>query len=284
MRSRVLCIALSILLAVNIFVLVAFFNTNHHELRVSILDVGQGDSILIEGPTGIQVLIDGGAGNAVLRGLGNVLGPFDRSLDMVIETHPDRDHIGGLPAVFNRYRIGAFMEPGINDESAAVAALDAAVRNESGVKRYIARRGQRLNLGGGAYADVLYPDRDPSKMETNYGSVVLHVVYGKTSFMTTGDLPSQIEDWLAMLDKNDRELPSDVLKAGHHGSKNSTDEIWLAAVNPSMVAISAGKDNPYGHPAPETISRIENEGAKIYSTIDTKTLTFVSDGETVREE
>jgi beta-lactamase superfamily II metal-dependent hydrolase len=284
MRSCVLLITLAVLFAVNIFVFVSLLHTNPRELRVSVLNVGQGDSILIEGPTGLQVLVDGGAGNAVLRELGSALGPFDRSLDMIIETHPDQDHIGGLPAVFDRYQVAAFMEPGIFDDSAAATALETALRNESGVKRFIARRGQRLDLGDGAYADVLYPDRNPSSMDTNNGSVVLHVVYGKTSFMLTGDLPSPIEDWLAILDKGDGELPSDVLKAGHHGSKNSTDDVWLAAVAPSMVAISAGKDNPYGHPAPETISRIKKEGTQIYSTIDSKTLTFVSDGETVREQ
>jgi beta-lactamase superfamily II metal-dependent hydrolase len=130
----------------------------------------------------------------------------------------------------------------------------------------------------------LYPDRDPSKLDTNNGSIVLHVVYGTTSFMLTGDLPSEQEDWLVALDGNDGELKSDVLKAGHHGSHFSTDDAWLAAVHPSMVAISAGKNNPYGHPAPETIARINNEGAKIYSTIDSGTLHFISDGSTVRKE
>lgn len=278
--------ALSLLIAVNIFVFCAYVGTNRGTLRVSVLDVGQGDSILIEGPTGIQVLVDGGAGHAVLGELGDVMGPFDRSLDLILETHPDRDHIGGLPAVLDRYRVAAFMEPGITDESAAASALAAALQNESGVKHFIARRGMRIDLGSGAYADVLYPDRDSGKMDTNNGSVVLHVVYGKTAFMLTGDLPSPIEDWLAVLDNppagGDGELKSDVLKAGHHGSKYSTDDVWLDAVAPSMVAISAGKDNPYGHPTPETLSRIKREGAEVYSTIESKTLTFVSDGQTVR--
>jgi competence protein ComEC len=115
-------------------------------------------------------------------------------------------------------------------------------------------------------------------METNDGSIVMHLVYGDTSFMLTGDLPSDIEDWLVALDATDGELKSDVLKAGHHGSKYSSDDAWLAAVAPSMVAISAGKDNSYGHPNPETIQRINHEGAAIYSTIEEGTVTFVSNG------
>ncbi len=99
--------------------------------------------------------------------------------------------------------------------------------------------------------------------------------------MLTGDLPSTQEDYLVALDAVDSNLKSDVLKAGHHGSKYSTDDAWLAAVHPSMVAISAGKDNTYGHPNGETIARIKNEGARILSTIDSGTLHFVSDGTAV---
>jgi|SRR6185437_652692 len=254
------------------------------ELRVSVLDIGQGDSILLEGPTGIQMLVDGGPGRVVLGPLTREMPFFDRSLDMVVETHPDKDHVGGLPSVFDRYRVSYFMEPGIpNDTDAANAVIEAG-RNEPGIVHVLARRGMRIALGGGAYADVLYPDRDPSKLETNNGSIVLHVVYGATSFMLTGDLPSENEDWLIALDGEDGELKSDVLKAGHHGSHYSTDNAWLAAVHPAMVAISAGKDNSYGHPAPDTIARIQNEGAEIYSTIQSGTLHFVSDGKTVREK
>jgi len=283
MRSYILPLLLLGLLALNAYVFYSLFATHPRELRVSVLDIGQGDSILIESPTGVQVLVDGGPGRVVLGALGNEMSLFDRSIDMLVETHPDKDHIGGLPSVFDRYRVSYFMEPGIPNDTGATVAVLAAAKAEPNITRVIARRGMRLNLGGGAYADVLYPDRDPSKLETNNGSIVLHVVYGATSFMLTGDLPSEQEDWLVTLDANDGELKSDMLKAGHHGSKYSTDDAWLAAVHPSMVAISAGKDNTYGHPAPETIARINNEGAKIYSTIESGTLHFVSDGNTVRE-
>jgi competence protein ComEC len=102
--------------------------------------------------------------------------------------------------------------------------------------------------------------------------------------MLTGDLPSPVEDWLVQLDAGDGELPTDVLKAGHHGSKYSTDDNWLAALHPSMVAISAGLNNPYGHPAPETLARINNEGAAIQSTLGTGTIHYISNGQTVTVE
>ena len=272
------------LLLLNGYVLFSLLAGGQHTLRVSVLDIGQGDSILVEGPTGITMLVDGGpSGQGDLAQVGRELGLFDRHINLVVETHPDADHIGGLPAVFNRYQVGAFMEPGIPDSTNASAALAAAAGAEPGVDHIIARRGMRINLGGGAYADVLYPDRDPSKMDTNNGSITMHVVYGSTSFMLTGDLPSPVEDWLTQLDAGDGELPTDMLKAGHHGSKYSTDGAWLAELHPSMVAISAGLNNPYGHPTPETIARIKNEGATIYSTLGKGTIHFVSDGAIIVE-
>lgn len=272
----------ALLLIANGVIWYSVFAAQQQGLRVTVLDIGQGDAILVEGPTGIQMLVDGGpSGGALLRALGPELSLFDRSLDLVVETHPDRDHIGGLPTVFDRYQVSAFMEPGIQNDTAATAAVNAARDAEPGVEKIIARRGMRLILGGGAYADVLYPDRDPSLMDTNNGSITMRVVYGATSFMLTGDLPSEQEDWLTLLDKNDGELPTDVLKAGHHGSKYSTDDAWLAALHPTIVAISAGADNPYGHPAAETLARIKNEGAMVYSTIAQGSLHFVSDGEVV---
>jgi competence protein ComEC len=227
------------------------------------------------------MLIDGGPDRTVLARLGEELGPLDRSLGLVVETHPDSDHITGLAAVLANYGVAGFMEPGFAPATAISREIEDELQADPHVRRIVARRGMRIDLGGGAYADILSPDRDPAEEDTNEGSIVMHLVYGSTSFMLTGDLPSTHEDWLLALDADDGELPSTVLKAGHHGSKYSTDDAWLAAVHPSAVAISAGKDNSYGHPNPETLARIGNEGAAVYSTIDDGTLHFVSDGTTV---
>ncbi|MGE5540658.1 MAG: ComEC/Rec2 family competence protein, partial [Bacillota bacterium] len=157
------------------------------------------------------------------------------------------------------------------------------VAREPGLTHVVVHRGMRIHLGGGAYADVLFPDRDESHQSvTNDGSVVLHLVYGSTSVMLTGDLPSPYEDYLVGLDATDGELPSTVLKAGHHGSKYSTDSLWLSATHPTYVVISAGKGNPYGHPNDETLARIRQEGARIVSTMDNGTVHFISDGNTLR--
>ncbi len=255
-----------------------------HTLRVSFLDVGQGDAVLVQGPTGITMLVDGGPDRSVVRELSPLLGPLDRHIDMVVETHPDKDHIAGLADVFDTYDVDVFMNPGLPSDTDTYARLVAAASREEGLATYIARRGQRINLGGGAYADVLYPNKDVSHLRaTNDASIVLHVVYGDTSAMLTGDLPSTIEDALVH-DVPARELQSAVLKAGHHGSKYSTDQEWLEAIAPHVVVISAGKGNTYGHPAPEVLSRVRTFGARIVSTIDSGTLTFESDGVSFQEK
>lgn len=281
MRKRhTLYLCIAVLVAVNALVIGALVShTKERVLTVSFLDVGQGDAILVEGPTGIQMLVDGGRDRSVLRELPRAMGFLDRSIDLVVETHPDADHIGGLPAVFERYAIGKFLEPGIPNDTNATLALTDAVQKEPGIEASLARRGERIMLGSGAYADILFPDRDVSTYETNTGSIVMRVVYGDTSFMLTGDSPSEIEDYLVGLDG--AALKTNVLKAGHHGSRHSTDALWLKTLSPDVVVISAGKDNAYGHPHAETLERIRAQGAEILSTVEEGALTFISDGETI---
>lgn len=250
-------------------------------LTVSFLDVGQGDAILIEGPTGIQLLVDGGRDRSVLRELGTLLSPFDRTLDVVLETHPDADHIGGLADVFEHYAVGMFITPGIENDTSASEALDRAVLSEADLHIVQARRGTRIDLGGGAYADILFPDREVRSVETNAGSVILRVVYGDTAVMLTGDAPVAVEEYVV---SRGGELHADILKAGHHGSRTSTGEVLLQAVRPALVVISAGNDNSYGHPHEEVLTRIQDTGARVRSTAEEGTLVVVSDGKVFTEK
>lgn len=266
------------LLALNGATLYAIFEKRPEVLRVSFLDVGQGDAVLVESPEGVQLLIDGGRDRSVVRELPLIIGPLDRSIDMVLATHPDADHIGGLPEVFSRYRIGYYLAPGIIHDTPQVARLAEAVTAE-GVVPLAARRGMRIHLGKDVYADLLYPDHDVRQGATNAGSVVMKIVYGDTSFMLTGDAPVSVEEYLVTLDGD--ALDSDVLKAGHHGSRTSTSAGWLSAVTPDTVVISAGKDNSYGHPHEEVVIRIQGSGAALVSTITEGTMTFISDGRIV---
>lgn len=273
---------LGILLLLNVLVLTMLLHKQPHTLRVSFLDVGQGDAIYIEGPTGIDVLVDGGRGRQVLRTLPKEMGFFDRTLDMVVATHPDADHIEGLVEVFARYRVESFLEPGVLHDTPQAVALHESVQKERDVETLLARRGQRILLGGGAYADVLYPDRDVREVETNDASIVLHVVYGETEFFLSGDAPMSVESYVLYLEREG--LQSDVVKAGHHGSKTSTGDALLNATNPTFVVVSAGKDNSYGHPHDEVVERILATGAVLLETSKEGTITFVSDGKTVSKK
>jgi competence protein ComEC len=281
MKERV-CVPLLIgTVLLNVCVWFSLHRTTH-ELFVSFLNVGQGDAILIESPTGTQLLIDGGRDQSVLRELGKRMSPFDRSIDLVLETHPDADHIGGLPSVFDRYTVGGFLLPGVDADTNPAKALDAAVHEETGVQEYELRRGDRIHLGGGAYLDILFPDRDVSTIERNTGSMIARLVYGDTSFMLTGDSPQVIEEYLVALDGDT--LESDVLKAGHHGSRTSTSDAFLEAVAPGAVVISAGESNSYGHPHPEVVAKIEASGARLFTTIEEGAVVFESDGKVVRHK
>ena len=278
-KPYVLAPFIVVLLLLNGWLTYLILIPREEKLEVHFLDIGQGDSILIEAPGGIDMLIDGGPDRSVMRQLPKKIGIFDRKIDVVIATHPDKDHIAGLPAVFSRYQVSYFIESGVEHDSQYVEALEEAVSSEPSLTVLTARRGMRIRLGEEAYADILFPDRDVSNVETNDGSVILRLVYGDTSFVLAGDAPSKLEDYLVSLDGS--ALNSDVLKASHHGSKNSTSDVWLQAVDSSIVVISAGRGNSYGHPAPDVVTRILNSGARIYSTIEDGTVTIISDGEEV---
>jgi len=168
------------------------------------------------------------------------------------------------------------MGPGIGNATNITDALISAIDTEPSLEQVLARRGMRIDLGGGAYADILYPDRDVSMLESNEGSIVMRVVYGDTSFLLGGDAPSIVEDAIALT--YGTAIQSDVLKAGHHGSRYSTDDYWLSIIDPTVVIISAGAGNSYGHPHAEVLERVQKSGASLLSTIDEGMIVLESDG------
>ena len=247
-------------------------------LTIAVLDVGQGDAIYIESPTGVQVVIDGGPDSALLRQLPKVMPQFDRSLDALVATHPDLDHIGGFVDVVGRYSVGAFVSPGIPKDTASATALEQKI-TDNHIPRYVARRGMTLDLGGGASLEVLYPDRDVSRLNQNIaneGCVVARLVYGEVSMLLACDMSADMEAHLLELGAG--ELASDILKVAHHGSKYSSSEAFVAAAKPAFAAISVGARNTYGHPAQPTLERLEAAGAQVLRTDQEGTLVFTSDG------
>jgi len=265
----------------NVFVWQAVFAEERNSvLTIAFLDVGQGDAIFIEAPSGNQLLIDGGRGSAVLRELGRLLPLHDRSIDVVIATHPDADHIGGLPGIINSYDISYVFRSGAVNDTGAYRALGEAVEDETGVHVLLARRGMRINLGAGAYFDILFPDRDVSKADPNDASVVGRLVYGQTEVMLTGDAPKTIEQYLVSLEGGN--LESDILKAGHHGSNTSSGELFVGFVSSRYAVISAGCGNSYGHPHEEVLDTLSRFDIETLSTCEEGTIVFETDGATLR--
>jgi len=247
-------------------------------LTVSFLDVGQGDAIFIESPTGFQVLIDSGRDNSVLRELGKVMSFDDRSIDALLATHPDADHIGGFPGVLENYQIDAYIDGGSVAETGVYREVERLVEEEGSV-RMLARRGMVLDIGGGVLITVLFPDRDVSHTDPNDASLITKIEYGESTFLLTGDAPSSVEEYISSLDGE--YLDVDVLKVGHHGSKTSSSEEFVDFVTPEYAVISAGEDNSYGHPHQVVLDTLNKHGANVLSTYKGGMIVFVSDGKDV---
>lgn len=249
-------------------------------LTVSFLDVGQGDAIFIDSPSGIQVLIDGGKGKKVLSELGKVMPFYDHSIDVVIATHPDQDHMEGLVEVIRRYKTLVYIVPNLITDKPFQISLGQEVK-ERGVRELHAMAGQKIELGMGARLTILFPDQDVSKWQsdTNMASVIALLEYGKTKFLFTGDSPSGIEEYLT--GKLGSRLDVNVLKAGHHGSRTSSSPYFLSAVSPETTIISAGRENSYGHPHKEVLDNLAAAGSQVLSTADVGQIALQSDGQTI---
>ena len=250
-------------------------------LKVAFLDIGQGDSIYIQAPNGRQVLIDGGRDQKVLSKLSDVMPYGDRTLDIVIATHPDADHIGGLPYILRDYGVSLVMEPGVQSESDVYKELEKSIEEEK-AEHVFASRGMVIHLDEehGVDLEILFPDRDTTGWETNEASIVAKLVYGKTSFLLTGDAPRSTELYLHKL--NVKELDVDVLKLGHHGSRTSTSPTFIEDTTPNYAIISAGLNNDYGHPHKEVLDTLAYYKVPYLATYEKGTIVFESDGKELK--
>ncbi len=261
------------------------------KLELTVLDVGQGDSLFVVSPHGKTMLIDGGGafGGFTGREEHNGIDPGEdavspylwlrgyQRLDVVALTHAHQDHIGGLPAILENFRVGTLWI-GREVESPALANLERVAR-ERKILIVHEIRGNALSWDG-VETQFLWPEIAPGEAgpaPKNNDSLVLRLKYGERTLMLPGDAEKQAES--AMLDENsETSLRADVLKVGHHGSKNSTMPEFLAAVHPRIAVISAGEDNPYGHPNPELIERLETAGARILRTDRDGAVHVLTDG------
>ena len=231
-------------------------------LHLYALDVGQGDALLVVTPNGRRMLVDGGPSpSAVLSGLGRRFPPWDRRLDVVVLTHPDADHVAGLPSVLDRYAVDFVLAPSVEHDTPDARAWRAASSQEAvdGARIIVAARGTGIILDkeAGVRADVLWPPgaggSPPPPDAVNDHSVVLRLTHGHTTFLLTGDIETNVE---ARLVQEGTPLKADVLKLAHHGSDTSTTLKFLAAVGPSLAIVSVGAENRFGHPTEAVLARL----------------------------
>ena len=257
--------------------------------RITILDVGQGDAILIEGSRGGRLLVDGGPDpDRLLVELDRRIPPWDRRLDAVVLSHPHEDHVAGLALLLDRYRVDRVFEPGMRGPGPGYEAwLDRLARPGAPARMSIGA-GDRLTVDEVAMR-VLWPVRGRVPAEPpdtgsgiNNVSVVLLGAIGERRFLLTGDVEEDVDPSLLT-----GGLPRvDLLKVAHHGSRTATTEAFVAAVRPRVAVASAGADNPYGHPARPTLERLAASGARVYRTdVDgSVSVTFGADGPVVRTD
>lgn len=250
-------------------------NPSEKMSKVYMFDVGQGDSFFIETKNGKQMLIDGGKDSTVLTELTKVMPWGDKSIDIVLATHPDADHIGGLDEVLKRYKVNMFLTSEVGGETAEYKGLMKVV-GEKKIPAYFVRAGMKFVFSDTEYFLVLFPDRDVSGWETNTGSVVGKFVSGERSVLFTGDSPAPIEQYLA------KSIPDllniDILKLGHHGSRTSTTASYLKTTTPILALISAGKNNSYGHPHKEVLDLLKQFNIPYVSTQTEGTVLLKTDG------
>ena len=267
-------------------------------LKVYFLDVGQGDSILIETPNGTQTMIDAGPNNKVINELSEVIPFFDRTVDIIIPTHSDLDHIAGFPEILRRFNVKNYYDSGFVDNDDLNTEIKLLVQNEKGINIGKISRGDKIVLDKehNISLEILWPPANYETKENNNRSIVARLDYGETSFLFTGDAGIDVEKILLenstmrnsstteIIDststKNNSEniLDVDILKAGHHGSKTASNLEFLEKVTPELTIISAGKDNKFGHPNQEALDNINKVGSKTKNTAEVGRILIKSDG------
>ena len=255
-------------------------------LHVTVLAVGQGDAILVETPTGVTMLVDGGPDpELTLRRIGANLAFFERGIDLLVHSHPHQDHVAGLVDVLDRFSVRALLHGGIEFDNQAYDQLLTDAAEERGLVVGVARAGHVLRLDDETSVEVLYPSEADAAAplphgDINNGSVVLLLRHGEFEALFTGDAEAPIEEILV---RRGLAPQVEVLKVGHHGSASSTTPAFLQAVRPGLAVISAGADNEYGHPAFETLRALGAiAGVAIHRTDVEGDVEIVNDGRSYR--
>ncbi|MDI6883333.1 MAG: ComEC/Rec2 family competence protein [Patescibacteria group bacterium] len=281
-ERKVFLVIIFLLVLANFFVWQEVFGLDG-KLKVIFFDVGQGEAIFIETGLGHQILIDGGPSERILEKLAKELPFWDKTLDLVILTHPEKDHLFGLNYVLERYKVENIFWTGVKKDTKTYGEWQEKINKEQ-AKITIAQRGQKIKAGE-VQIFIFYPLENLEgklfEKNSNDSSLVAKLFFGKNTFLFTGDITEKTEKELLIRDNsrlNSQGLASQVLKVAHHGSKTSSSKEFLAEVLPEIAIISCGRNNPSRHPHQETLHRLQEFAIKILRTDEVGDIKIVSDG------
>lgn len=244
------------------------------DLRVSFLNVGQGDSVLIKTPKENYILLDGGPDKKVLSELGGLMSPLKKEFNAIILTHPHADHLAGLNYVLDRYKVGKVYMTGVLYDSPDYQEFIQKIKDKNVLTEKFFS-GKDFTIDGVDFTG-LWPSEDlagKSIKDVNLSSIAFELSYSKNSFIFLGDLSAKVQEEMT---KKNTLNKVDVIKVAHHGSKTGTSQKLLQITNPKYAVISVGADNDFGHPAPSVLSLLS--GQIVLRTDEKGTITFSSDG------
>lgn len=262
------------LIIANVFVWTSFVAASEKKLVVKVYDVGQGDSILIKTPDNYKILVDGGPNNKVVDYLNKDLGLNDRTLDLVVLTHPQADHMFGLIETIKKFKVKKI----ITSTDSTTTALDKLwidTLNNSGLKQEFVHAGESITLSDQVSLKIVWPkEQKPLVADLNQAGVVIKLSYGNFDMLLTADADQKVQPYTSSVGH------VEVLKVPHHGSKTSLQEDFLKELSPDVSVISVGVKNFYGHPNPITLELLNKSSKKVLRTDQNGTVTFVSNGQT----
>lgn len=248
-------------------------------LHIYFLDIGQGDAAFIRTPNGTNILIDAGPDGRILRELSDVIPLFDRTIDVVVLTHADADHIGGFFPMLERYPVQKLIMSGALKDNTIGKQLILTL-TEKNIPTSLANQDTDFETADGVSFDILMPTQFQigSQEELNIFSIVMMIRYGSHTLLLTGDIEESGEREMI---KNKMNIDADILKVAHHGSNSSSTGEFIKLVSPRTAIISVGRDNRYGHPHPEVLRRLQQTGTEILRTDRQGRISFTLDTEKI---
>lgn len=271
MNKKLLIVCLSLIFLVLLSIFLLFQKKKY--LKVVILDVGQGSGAYIKSPEGYEILLDSGETNKTLRSLSKFRPVWDRHINLLVGSHPDKDHIGMFPEIIKRYVVDGYVHSG-KQGGAGPQQVILELLEQKNIPELLFDAGSRIELSRGLLLTVLHPDLSETQdLSDNEGSLVILLEYGSRKFLFMGDVSEKIEREL--IRRYGELLDVDVLVLGHHGSKTSSSEEFLRHTTPLYGVISSGLDNRYGHPHDVVLDHLQREGIGILRTDEVGNIQFL---------